>query len=125
MTDGTEDRNGSGNETEIKGAFVASLTRNNKQIRKDRAETISEDTQLQYKRTIEDLQVAIKKMEREQENMLDLSPTNATSLVLASDFNSSEYVRKDVELGLRIRNDRIMLEIAQARYNYLFGEGVK
>lgn len=103
------------------GAFLGSLKRNNKQIRDDRATAIGEDTQLVYKRKIEDLELRIKKMLREQENMLDLSPTNAQSLVLASEFNSDQYVDKDIELGSRIRNDGITLEIAKARYKYLFG----
>lgn len=103
------------------GAFVGSLKRNNRQIRDDRAQAICEDTDLIYKRQIEDLQVNIKRMKREQENMLDLSPANAQSLILASDFDSSDYVKKDVELGVRIRNEEIKLEIATKRYNYLFG----
>jgi hypothetical protein len=106
------------------GAFVSSLKRNNKQIREDRATAIAEDTQLLYKRQIEDLQVGIKRMEREQENMLDLSPTSSISLVLASDFDSASYVNKDVDLGVKIRNETIKLEIAQKRYKYLFGEVV-
>lgn len=107
--------------TEVPGAFLASLKRNNKQIRDDRAQAIGEDTQLVYKRKVEDLQLSITKMKREQENMLDLSPTNAQSLILASDFNSSEYVQKDIDLGVKIRNEEIKLEIAKRRYEYLFG----
>jgi len=103
------------------GAFIVSLKRNNKQIREDRAQAIGEDTELLYKRHIEDLEVSIKKMEREQENMLDLSPENSMSLVLASDFNATEYVNKDVELGVKIRNELIKLDIAKKRYSYLFG----
>jgi len=103
------------------GAFFSSLKRNNRQIRDDRATAIAEDTQLIYKRSIEDLELSIKKMQREQENMLDLSPTNAMSLVLASDFDSDEYARKDVELGVKIRNAEIKLEISRTRYGYLFG----
>lgn len=103
------------------GAFVNSLIRNNKQIREDRAKSITEDTELVYKRTIEDLEMQVKKMKREQENMLDLSPSNAQSLVLASDFDSKVYVEKDVELGVKIRNTEIKLEIAKKRYEYLFG----
>jgi len=103
------------------GAFYSSLKRNNKQIRDDRATAISEDTELIFKRNIEDLALSIKKMRREQENMLDLSPTNAQSLVLASDFDSNVYVTKDIELGVKIRNAEIKLEIAQNRYTYLFG----
>jgi len=60
-------------------------------------------------------------MKRERENMLDLSPSHAQSLVLASDFNSDEYVKKDIELGVKIRNDEIKLEIAKKQYEYLFG----
>jgi hypothetical protein len=103
------------------GAFIASLKRNNKQIRDDRATAIGEDAQLLYKREIEDLDVSIKRMMREQENMLDLSPENAMSLKLASDFNSKDYVAKDIELGVKIRNAEIKLDIATKRYNYLFG----
>jgi len=110
--------------TEVKGVFVLSLKRNNKQIRDDRATAICEDTQLIYRRNVEDLELAIKKMLREQENMLDLSPTDARSLILASDFNSTEYAQKDVELGVKIRNAEITLGIAKRRYLYLFGEEI-
>lgn len=110
------------NEVPVIGAFFSSLKRNNKQIRDDRATAIAEDTQLVYKRRIEDLELSIKKMKREQENMLDLSPTNAQSLILASDFDSSIYSEKDIDLGVKIRNAEITLEIATKRYAYLFGE---
>ncbi|KKM94052.1 hypothetical protein LCGC14_1202120 [marine sediment metagenome] len=105
------------------GAFIESLKRNNKKIRDDRATAIAEDTHLLFKREIEDLQVNIKRLKRDRENMLDLSPTDAMSLVLASDFDSAEFVRKDVELGVKIRNEEIKHEIAEKRFNYLFGGG--
>lgn len=104
------------------GAFIASLKRNNSKIRADRAQAIGEDAQLLYKRAIEDLQVTIRRMERDQDNMLDLSPENSMSLKLASDFDATAYVEKDVELGVKIRNSEIKLEIAKKRYTYLFGE---
>lgn len=103
------------------GAFLSSLKRNNKQIRDDRAQAIGEDAQLIYKRKIEDLDVSIKRMKRDQENMLDLSPSDALSLKLASDFDSDAYASKDIELGRKIRDAEITLEIAKARYEYLFG----
>jgi hypothetical protein len=106
---------------EIKGAFIESLKRNNKQIRDDRAQAICEDTQLLFKRTIEDLEMKLKRMERERDNMLDLSPSDARSLVLASDFDADAFVNKDVDLGVKIRNERIRLEIAKERYAILFG----
>jgi hypothetical protein len=109
-------------EEKPQGAFFASLRRNNKQIREDRAFAISEDAQLMYRREMEDLQVKIKRMRREQENMLDMSPDNAMSLKLATDFDASEFVRIDTKLGVDIRNAEIKLEICTARYNHLFGD---
>ena len=109
-------------EVQQKGAFVESLYRNNAKIRRDRADAIVEDAQLIYKREIEDMEVSIKKMEREQENMLDLSPTNAMNLTLASDFSSKDYVTKDADLAVKIWNAGRKLELMKKRYNYLFGE---
>jgi len=103
------------------GAFISSLKRNNKQIREDRATSIEEDAHLIYKRSIEDQAVKIKRMKRDQENMLDMSPDNAMSLKLASDFDAQAYADKDLQLGVDIRNAEIKLDIAKKRYDYLFG----
>lgn len=104
----------------LQGAFVDSLKRNNKKIREDRAIAIAEDAQLLYKREVEDLELQIKKLQRERDALLDLSPTNADSLVLASDFDGKDFVNKDLELGIKIRNLQIKLDIARERYHYLF-----
>jgi hypothetical protein len=104
------------------GAFLESLKRNNKQIREDRATAIGEAAEMIYKRRIEDMEVNIRRMKRDQENMLDLSPDHATSLKLASDFDANDYANKDIELGKKIRNETIALNIAKKRYNYLFGK---
>jgi hypothetical protein len=105
---------------EMKGAFVSSLVRNNKKIREDRAIAIAEQAEMIYKRKVEDLQVEIKSLKRDRDNMLDLSPADAQSLVVASDFNAVTFVEKDLELGLKIRNLEIKIEIATDRYNTLF-----
>jgi len=105
----------------VGGAFAESLKRNNKQIRDDRATAIVEDTELVYKRLIEDVDIKLKKLKREQENTIDLSPTNADSLILASDFDSDAYAKKDVDLGVKIRNLEITKDIATKRFEALFG----
>lgn len=109
-------------EKQFDGAFFESLVRNNKKIRNDRAVAIAEDAQLIYKREKEDLELQIKRLKRERENMLDLSPTDAQSLVLATDFNSKAFVEKDIDIGVKIRNLEIKHEIASERYARLFGK---
>lgn len=104
----------------MKGVFVESLKRNNTKIKEDRAIAIAEAAELIYKREVEDLGIQIKQIKRERDAMLDLSPKDANSLILASDFNAKDFVNKDLELGVKIRNLEIKLEIAQARYNELF-----
>lgn len=108
-------------EQEMKGAFVSSLKRNNAKIREDRAMAIADAAELKYKRQVEDLEMSIKDMRREQEAMLDLSPTDAQSLILAADFDADAYVKNDIKLGVKIRELEIQLDIARKRYEYLFG----
>lgn len=110
--------------SEMKGAFVGSLVRNNKKIREDRAIAIAEAAEMLYKRTVEDTELEIKQLRRDREAMLDLSPTDAQSLVLASDFNAQNFVEKDIKLGLAIRNLEIKLDIAKSRYDHLFKQTV-
>jgi len=109
---------------EIDTAFMNSLVRNNAKIRHDRAEVIAEDAFVTYKRAVEDIQLKIKKLIRERDNMLDLSPDTALSLIVASDFDAKAFTEKDIELGIKIRNEEIKLEIAQKRFNWLFGGDV-
>ena len=104
----------------MKGAFVDSLKRNNRKIREDRAVAIAEAAQIIYKREVEDLELEIKRLKRERENMLDLSPSTADSLVLATDFDAKAFVNKDLDLGVKIRNAEIKLEICRNRLKHLF-----
>lgn len=106
--------------SEMQGAFVGSLVRNNKKIREDRAIAIAESAEMLYKRQVEDTEIQIRQLRRDREAMLDLSPTDATSLVLASDFDAKKFVEKDIQLGVAIRNLEITLDIARARYTHLF-----
>ena len=109
-------------ETMPKGTFFESLKSNNSKIREDRAASISEDAQLAYKRQVEDIVHEIKKTSRERENMLDLSGTTTTNIISASDFEATEFIAKDLELGIKLRNLKIKLEVASERYKELFGE---
>lgn len=108
-----------------RGALGASLVRNNKTIRQERGEVIYSDTERAYKRKVEDLEYDLEKAKRERENQLDLSPDNAQSLIVASNFDHKAFVEKDLMLSLDIRNREIAIEIAKERHLYLFiGEEV-
>jgi hypothetical protein len=104
----------------IKGAFFDSLKRSNKDIKSARAESIAAQAKLTYKRKVEDLETELDQLKRDQEDMLDMSPTTTHSLVLASDFKADEWVRKHLEIGIKVRETEIKLEIAKKQYNYLF-----
>lgn len=108
----------------LKGAFVGSLQRNNKQIRDDRALAIAQKAKRAFKRTVEDISDGIREMQIARENMLDLSADNKNSLVLAANFDPEQFVKDDLKLGVDIRNAEIKLDIAARRYEYLFGENL-
>ncbi len=105
---------------DLKGSFVTSLRRNNKQIRDDRALAIAEDAQMIFKREVEDISTELKRVRRDRDNMLDLGGNNTTNIITLSDFDAKAFVAKDLDLGLKIRNLEIKLEIAEKRYNELF-----
>lgn len=105
----------------VEGAFLESLKRNNSKIKSDRATAIAEDAQTTFKREIEDLEISIKRMKRERENLLDMSPDNALSLKLASDFDAKEFVATERNLAVKIRDTEVVLGLLKERYDHLFG----
>lgn len=106
---------------DLKPRFVQSLTRNNEQIRLDRANNIGESAELIYRRKVEDIEMKIKSVQREQEAQIDISPLDTQSLTFL-DFQPEVFVQKDIEFSLTIRNLTIQLEITKERYYYLFGK---
>lgn len=106
------------------GVFKTDLMRTFKQLKESRAESVAEDVEIIYKRQIEDLCHQIRNYDRDRENLiLDLSPSSAFSgNVVPSDFKPSDFLSKDIEIGLNKRDAIIKLEIVIERYQYLFGE---
>lgn len=108
-------------EEDLKPRFIESLQRNNDKIREDRARAIGEDSELIYRRKVEDIELKIKRLEREQEGLIDISPLDKNSLTFA-DFQPEAFVQRDIELSLIIRNLNIQLEVSLKRFEYLFGK---
>lgn len=106
---------------ELKGSFVESLKRNNKQIREDRALSIGEDAEMFYERMVRDLERELRGVKRDRENLLDLAGDSTLKIITPSEFNAAAFVKTDMELGIKIRDLQIRLEIALKRYTDLFG----
>jgi hypothetical protein len=107
------------NEEKPTGKFYQTLIRNNKDIKNDRALSIVEDAEIFYKREIEDVQAQLKKLRREMNNMIDLSPASKNDLSFSS-FDGKRFVAEHLAIGLQIRNLEIKLEILQTGYASLF-----
>ncbi len=113
-------------ETEVKGGFLKeSLNRNNTQIKRDRAEVIEEDLEMEFSRGVQNAAKELKRTKRDLRNMYDFSPTTSQSLVLASDLDAELINRKDTELALKIRELEIVYNTRQERYKQMFGKEVE
>ena len=86
------------------GTFKADLMRTFRQLKESRAESVSEDVEIVYKREIEDLCHKIRNYDRDRENLiLDLSPINAgQGNVVPSDFDAKKFMEKDIVEAHRI-----------------------
>lgn len=104
------------------GAFATMLKRSNKQLREDRAENIVRNTKKQYRRRIEDMNDQIAQINEDRQNLLDINPGNTQTIINPSDFNTDEFIEKDIDYGVKLRNIQIKLEIALEQYRNLFGE---
>ena len=111
---------------ETKGGFLnESLSRSNREIRQERGDAIAEDLQIIYKRNVEDIEMKLTRLVREQKNAFDFSPTNSQSLVMAKELDSMEILEKDIAMSIQERELKIKLNVAKQRYNFLFGQTYK
>lgn len=106
-------------------AFGSSIKRNNAAIKKDRADEITREAYIRFKRAVEDLQEELYRLVRKRNNMLDLSPTTVQSLMPAKDFDAGQYLIDDIQLSKDIREKTIIANITRRRCNYLFGTDYK
>lgn len=107
-----------------KGLFYQNLTRDFKKLKADRAESVTEDAEIAYKRHIEDYCRDLREISRRRENlMLELAPTTTyDATVVPADFDVNKFMAEDEKLGIKSRELTIKLEIMLDRYEILFGE---
>ena len=106
-----------------KGLFYQNLTRDFKKLKADRAEAVTEDAEIAYKRHIEDYCRNLREINRKRENlMLELAPTTTyDATVVPADFDVNMFMSEDEKLGVKARDLKIRLEIMLERYESLFG----
>jgi hypothetical protein len=106
------------------GKFGTLLKRSNKQLREDRGRKIVSTTEKLYRRKVEDLQDELETLQIDRDNLLDINPSNTQSIINPSDFQSQQFVERDMKLGLAIRETSIKLEVAREAYTALFSVDV-
>jgi len=107
---------------EKQGFLNESLKRGNKAIREQRGDVIWEDLEMVYKREVENKQIDLKKIDRRMSTAFDFSVNNVNSLIMKrEDFDATEVMLEDLQLGLDRKKTIDKLNIAIGRYNYLFG----
>lgn len=102
--------------------FAQVLTRSTTQIKADRATEIAEMAEIETKRKVEDLEREVKLLERKKKSMTDLSPDNTYSIMKVKDFDPTEFLEAYTGLNIKLREAKILLNIAKETYNELFGK---
>lgn len=103
------------------GKFSRSLLRNGKEVLSSRAKGIIDVTEMTYRQTVERLEVEGRKLDMEQEEMLDMAPDDVNSLQPAKNFDADDFVKRDIELAKKKQVHALRLKAAKARYKELFG----
>jgi hypothetical protein len=113
----------SADELKKNGHFLENLTRDFKSIKRDRAESVSEDVEIVYKRRIEDICRKHREYQRKIDNlMLEMAPsTTISNAVVPADFDPQEFLKMDEEYCMSARDCAIRLKQILKRYEYLFG----
>lgn len=94
--------------------FFQMLTRDNAQIKKDRAKRLEQITESTMNNIISDIENEILQLEDELASQTDVSTSNdANTINRIQDWDAKRFVKKRVDLKVKIKNLRINLEAAQ------------
>lgn len=107
-------------QTVAKGLLGASILRNASKIKEERGIAVFKQLERCYKRKVEDLEYKLDRLQDERLAMLDMSPTNSQSLILAKEVDPDEFYRNHFDITMKIRTAKIELEEAREQYNSLF-----
>ena len=104
------------------GILGTTLKQTFKQIKESRIDSMLEDTELKYRRNIEDVCAKIRQCDRDMEDaILDILPTNAGQGITPSQFDAERLMNTRVNTLITRREQSVRLGILLNDYETLFG----
>jgi len=101
-----------------KGKLITQLNKSQKEINTDRIDSIYENSEMSYKRRIEDKELQIKNMKIDREALLDFSDKG--EIIKSSRFDCGRLTNEDAKISCEIKNQEMTLEVLKERYKVLF-----
>lgn len=110
-------------EKKTKGILGSTLKQTFKQIKDSRIDAMLEDSELKYRRQIEDVSAKIRQCNRDMEDsILDILPSNAGQSISPSAFDADKLMNTRVSTLIARREHQVKLGILVNDYETLFGD---
>lgn len=104
------------------GILSSTLKQNFKQLKESRVNAMIEDSELKYRRAIEDITANIRQCDRDLEDaILDILPMNAGQGINPNMFDATKLMNQRVNTLIARREHTIKLGIYVKDYERLFG----
>ncbi len=105
------------------GILGSTLKQTFKQIKESRIDAMLEDTEMKYRRQIEDVCARIRQCDRDLEDaILDMLPANAGQGIIPSQFDAERLMSTRVNTLIARREQAVRLGILVDDYETLFGQ---
>lgn len=96
----------------MKGKFFNAISRTEEEVSKERAEGIAEETELVFRRQVEDTELELKQLERQKKETLNV--------INLDNFKSNKFVDDQLSLAIKINNVKKRLVIIKEQYAEMF-----
>ena len=104
------------------GILESTLKQTFRQIKESRIDSMLEDSELKYRRQIEDICAKIRSCDRDMEDaILDILPSNAGQGITPSQFDADKLMSTRINTLFIKREQSIKLSIMLSDYETLFG----
>lgn len=110
-------------EQKTNGILSSTLKQNFKQLKESRVNAMIEDSELKYRRAIEDVTASIRQCDRDLEDaILDILPMNAGQGINPNMFDANKLMTQRTNTLIARREHSIKLGILVNDYETLFGK---